>query len=382
MASQFTVTCPLGAEDVLVNELKGLGIQRTKTSKGAVQVFGKLKAAYKACLWSRVASRVLWELARFEALTAEQLYDGLRAIPWHEHIPSSGTLWVDFHGRSKHIRNETFGAQKSKDAIVDQIRDAAGERPSIAKDEPDVRVHIRLHHGLVTAQIDLSGRPLHFRTPGKHVTRAPLKENLASTILYLADWPRRAAAGEMLLDPMCGSGTFVLEAAEMASGRAPGLNRDYWGFAHWLGHQRQSWSALREDALSKIKESDALICGSDIDAGAVRVARHNATVLGLEDIRLQQRDVFALTPPKRPSGILVTNPPYGTRLGDLDELVAFYAALGDVMKSHLDGWDAYIFCPANVLSKSVGLKTKRRHPLMNGAIDCRLLHFPIQGKSK
>lgn len=378
--SQFTVTCPLGSEEVLLSEIRGLGIQRTKTTRGAVQVHGKLKQAYTVCLWSRVASRVLWELKRFEALTGDELYDGLRSIPWQDHIDAEGTLWVDFNGKSKHIRNETFGAQKSKDAIVDALREACGARPSIQKVNPDVRVHIRLHHGLITAQIDLSGRPLHARTPEKHITDAPLKENLAATMLYLADWPRRAREGQPMMDPMCGSGTIALEAAEMARGRAPGLRRTFWGFENWRKHQPNTWKKLKDQAVQQEHSTQAVVYASDLALKAVQATRHNASLINLLDVEIQQRDVMDLQVPSS-AGLLLTNPPYGTRLSTIEAMSPFYSQLGDLFKGKLDGWDAYVFCPANILSKSIGLKTQRRHPLMNGAIDCRLLHFPIRGRN-
>lgn len=382
MAQQFTVTCPLGAESLLALELRRIGIQRTKTSKGSVLVTGGHREAYSACLWSRVASRVLWQLKRFEALTAEELYDGLFAIPWHEHIPNTGTLWVDFSGRSRFIRNEQFGAQKSKDAIVDQIRKATGERPDIQKYSPDIRVHIRLHHGLVVAQIDLSGSPLHLRTPNKKINDAPLKENLAASLLIAADWPRKARQGASFADPMCGSGTIILEAAGMAANRAPGLERQYWGFSNWMKHNEQAWSQLVEKAKEDEKPQSDVLFASDLDPHSVEAARHNAQQMGFDKIQFTQRDVLEFKRPKGDSGVLITNPPYGTRLGLIEELIPMYENLGHMFKGELDNWDAYVFCPANQLSKSIGLKSKSRLPLMNGALDCRLLHFPIQGRKE
>jgi len=196
----------------------------------------------------------------------------------------------------------------------------------------------------------------------------------------LADWPNRATQGQPMVDPMCGSGTLVLEAAEMAMGRAPGLRRTHWGFANWLGHRTAVWRDLVEEALQAEHPSEAVVFASDIDLGAVRATRHNATQLGLQDLRVQQRDVRQLAVPDTREGLFLTNPPYGARLGNEEDLIPFYKGLGDLMKTHLNGWDAYVFCPANTLSKSIGLKTQRRIPLMNGPIDCRLLHFPIRAK--
>jgi 23S rRNA (guanine2445-N2)-methyltransferase / 23S rRNA (guanine2069-N7)-methyltransferase len=379
MAHTFTITCSLGTEELLVKELRSLGISRVHPGRGAVRCTGQLKDAYTACLWSRVGIRVLWQVGRFQGTTPDELYDGLHQLPWHEHIPHDGTLWVDFRGRSKMIRNEPFGAQKSKDAIVDQIRARRGSRPDIAKMNPSVRVNIRLQHGLIVAHIDLSGRALHERTPGKHITKAPLKENLAASLLMLADWPKRTTQGHTFMDPMCGSGTIVLEAAGMAANLAPGLAREHWGFQGWLMHNQEAWRHLTSEAADAGRaEPDNLIYASDMDPEAVAATQRNVTALGFEEIRIQRLDALEVTRPKGPPGILVVNPPYGTRLGDEEELVPLYGSLGDLFKKQFTGWDAFVFCPANQLSKSVGLKAARRHVLMNGPLDCRLLHFPIQ----
>lgn len=201
--SKFVVTCSHGFEPFLQKELSRLNIQKLKSGNGSVQFTGTLEDAYRAMLWSRLGSRVLMEIGRFEGTTQEELYDGVYEIPWEEHMDVTGTLWIDFTGLSRDIRHTQFAARKAKDAIVDRFRDQTGNRPSVDK-EADLRIHIHLHHGLFTVSIDLCGTPLHVRTPDKHITDAPLKETLAAAMLYASGWDRAYKKGHPLLDPMCG----------------------------------------------------------------------------------------------------------------------------------------------------------------------------------
>ncbi len=385
MSHIFTVTTSRGAEEVLAAELRRMGLQRVKIDRGAVHFRGPLRDGYRACMWTRIGSRVLLRLERFQAHTAEEIHAGLRAIPWADHLSPTGGLWVDFVGTTRHIRNSQFGAQLTKDAIVDSLRTRAGERPVVDREHPDLRVHVHLRHSVVTVSVDLSGAALHWRTRDRHVGEAPLKENLAATLLHLADWPARAKRGEPLVDPMCGCGTLVLEAAGIAADRAPGLSRRRWGFSRWRSHQPADWLAVVEEAKQRWSDGEVPdnLRGMDIDPKVIAAARHNAFQLDLP-VRFRRAALDQLRPlAGQPPGLLITNPPYGARMGaELDEaLPALYQQLGDVLRQRMLGWTAFVFTSAGRLSKSVGLRTSQRLILHNGPLECRLLAFAISERA-
>jgi len=375
MAHTFTVTVAYGAEEILTRELRQMGLQRAHTEKGSVRFMGPLRDGMRACLWSRTGGRVLLRLARFEAFTADALYDGIAAIPWRDHLASDGTLWVDFSGTSKHIRNTRFGAMRTKDAIVDVLRTPHGSRPSVTRDEPDIRVNVHLRHGVVTVALDLSGRALHLRTPNRHTTTAPLKETMAATLLLHAQWPKLAAAGAPLIDPMCGSGTLVTEAAAIAADRAPGLLRRQWGFERWPNHQPDAWTELLKEAEDRYQTArpTSRIVGSDIDPEAIATARHNSKILGLRNLNFRNMPLAALTPPQETEGLVITNPPYGERLGeDLHEVDALYHQIGMKLRK-FEGWTGAILVPTGPLARAIPLRVRQRIVLFNGPIECRLL---------
>jgi 23S rRNA (guanine2445-N2)-methyltransferase / 23S rRNA (guanine2069-N7)-methyltransferase len=248
MPMQFFASCPPGVADLTAAELRDCGATQTSEFKLGVQFEGTLETAYRACLWSRTASRVLMPLARFDAPTPEALYKGVSSIPWHEHLAATGALAVDFGGASSGITHTHFGALKTKDAIVDQFRERSGERPSVRLEQPDIRIDVRLDNDRATVSLDLSGESLHRRAYRSRGVAAPLKENLAAAILLRSQWPTIAKAGGDLVDPMCGSGTFLIEAAMLALDIAPGSMRDYFGFTGWVGHDAALWERLQEEA--------------------------------------------------------------------------------------------------------------------------------------
>ncbi|MCE5191341.1 MAG: THUMP domain-containing protein, partial [Actinomycetia bacterium] len=246
----FIATCATGIEPLLAGELRALGASDVRESRSAVSFSGTLETAYRACLWSRLASRILLTVATFPAMTAEDLYTGVAAVEWERHLSAETTIAVDAVGRTPGITHSGFAALKVKDAVVDQLRERTGERPSVDLEAPDVRLNLRLHKGAGSLSIDLSGEPLHrrgYRAPGEQA-EAPLKENLAAALLVRAGWPAIARAGGSLFDPMCGSGTLVIEGALMAADRAPGLLRQRWGFDGWLGHDADVWHAVLDEA--------------------------------------------------------------------------------------------------------------------------------------
>lgn len=384
LSGRYIATCPKGVEALLARELRDLGAADVTERSAAVTFAGSLATAYRACLWSRLASRVLLQLAEFPAATAEALYDGTIAISWEEHISPDGTIAVDAVGSTKGLTHSGFAARKVKDAVVDRLRERFDRRPSVDLTAPDVRLNLRLHKERATLSLDLAGSPLHergYRTPGEQVA-APLKESLAAAVLVRAGWPEVAAAGGALLDPMCGSGTLLIEGALMAGERAPGLLRTTWGFERWLGHDPNAWDALLVEADDRAEaglERLPLIAGSDSDASAIELARACVGRAGLAGrITLAVADVASLArPADAATGLVVTNPPYGVRLGDRATLGDLYATLGSRLAASFTGWRAAVLTPDAELARATGLRSAARHRLYNGAIETGLFVFEI-----
>lgn len=383
MTHTFHVPCSRGLEPLVANELESFGLQRVRASQGSVRFTGTLQDGLRACLWTRVGSRVLLQIGRFDAATPTALYDGLRSIRWQDHIDVRGTLWIDFAGRSKSIRNAQFGAQKSKDAIVDTLRDVTGQRPDIDREDPDIRVNIHLRHGSVIVSIDLAGEGLHRRTPQRRMVEAPLRETLAAALLLAADWPEKLRKAVTLYDPFCGSGTIAIEAMGMASDLAPGLSRGNWGFFGWKGFSREDWVPLVDEAKQRhetgllFAQEHTTIWGSDVDTSGIQIAKVNAKNAGVQGIVFKAADALEKDPPGPQPGILVSNPPYGERLGTPEEIGQFYRAIGNMMRHRLLGWNAYLLVPADKRARQFGLRPERRWEMRNANIDCCLLHFPI-----
>jgi 23S rRNA (guanine2445-N2)-methyltransferase / 23S rRNA (guanine2069-N7)-methyltransferase len=381
---EFFATTAKGLEDLLAGELRELGAERVALARAGVSFTGPLEVAYRACLWSRVANRILLPLASFPAETADALYSGVRSVPWADHVSRRGTIAVDCSTSRSRLAHSHYAALKAKDAIVDQMRERAGVRPSVDVSHPDVRVNLYLHHDRAVIGVDLSGESLHRRAYRARGVPAPLKETLAAAILLLAEWPQLARTGAPLVDPMCGSGTLPIEAALMAADIAPGLRRADFGFARWRGHQQEVWQRLLAEA--KEREIDGprklpVIRGADIDAGAVRNALANVERAGLRGrVHVEKRALAdSEPPPKRDgtAGLFVVNPPYGERQGAIETLVPLYAEIGDVLRRRFTGWTGYVLTGSAQLAKHIGLRAARRFVLYNGAIECRLLRLPI-----
>ena len=381
------VTVPAGAAELAAAELEACGATELKVTRGGVACEATLEQAYRACLWSRVASRVLLQIANFDAPTPEALYDGARGVDWSAHLRVDGTLAVDCTSTRSAITHTQFAALKIKDAMVDQFREATGARPSVDVEAPDVRVNVHIDRDVATLAIDLSGESLHRRGYRGPQGAAPLKENLAAAILMRSGWPALVAAatadGEPLgfVDPMCGSGTLCIEAALIAGDVAPGLERERFGFSRWLGHDDALWRRLLDEAEQRraaAKVEHVVIRGYDRDATAVDAARANARAAGFgERITFERREVGELPDAPAPRGLVAVNPPYGERLGELRELAPLYARLGDAFKSHFNGWQAAVLTGNPPLGLELGLKAKRTHTLFNGPIECRLLRFDV-----
>ena len=379
-------TCPKGSEALLADELKAMGAAGVRQVRAGASFTGDLATAYRACLWSRVASRVLLRLARFPMEDADDLYAAVADIPWEDHVSPDGTIAVDFVGLAPGIRDTRFGAVRVKDAIVDRLRDKFGRRPDVDTNAPDVRVNVSVHGGEATVALDLAGDSLHrrgWREPGLQVA-APLKENLAAAVLLAAGWQEAARDGWAFADPMCGSGTLVIEAACIAADRAPGLLRQRWGFSKWLGHDADAWGALLEEAARRAEEGEhdvPTIQGSDIDERALRIAEDDARRAGVASlVGFECRDVRLAGSPES-VGLVAVNPPYGVRLSPGEDLGALYRTLGETLHHGYPGWAVAVLVTDRSLARELRLPSEREMVLFNGPIECELLMAEMPGPS-
>jgi len=364
--SAFFASCPKGLEYLLRDELRALGATDAHEALAGVHFSGPLELAYRACLWSRLASRILLPLAEFDAADDDALYAGVQAIDWSAHLAAHGTLAVDAHTALSKLTHSQFIAQRVKDAVVDQFRQREGARPAVDTDEPDVRLNLRLKRDRVTLSLDLAGSPLHRRGWREQQGEAPLKENLAAAMLLRGRWPEIYAAGGALLDPMCGSGTLLIEGALMAADVAPGLRRDYFGFLGWLGHDIALWRGLLEEARQRaesgLRTLRSVFFGADADPRMVQTAKRNAQAAGVAGfLTLDKHDVaHAAPPPGCTHGLVITNPPYGERLGDRAAMPQLYRALGDALRSRFTGWRAAVLAGDAELGRAMGLHADKR----------------------
>jgi 23S rRNA (guanine2445-N2)-methyltransferase / 23S rRNA (guanine2069-N7)-methyltransferase len=387
---QFLASSARGLADLLARELVAFGAQDVKERSTGVAFSGTLRAAYRACLESRTANRVFLELGRFDVADAEGFYAAARSIDWSAHLAPGATIACDFSGRHPAITHTHFGALKLKDAIVDAMREATGSRPDVALERPGVRVHAHANRDRITVSLDLSGESLHRRGYRGAAGEAPLKENVAGGMLMRCGWPEMAASGAQFLDPMCGSGTLVIEAAMIAADIAPGLTRDYYGFLGWRGHDPRLWQELLDEAKGRARtQTTQLIRGQDRDAAVIRTARANADRAGVG--RLVQFETKALaeaTPAQSapvesaPAGLLSVNPPYGVRMDDRNTALATHRELGKVLRERFQGWTAGVLIGSPELGMELGLRAYRTHTLWNGALECRLLRLKIDAQSE
>ncbi len=383
VALAFFAPCAKGLEYLLVEELQRLGAQEVREALAGVHFSGALDAGYRACLWSHLASRVLLKLSESEAPDEAALYAGVQQIDWSEHLSEHGTLAVDANVHSSQLTHANYAAQKAKDAIVDQFRERFGVRPSVDTSAPDVRVNLSIRKNRATLSLDLAGEALHRRGWRVQQGDAPLKENLACAVLLRGGWRETNAAGGALIDPMCGSGTLLIEAVRMAADVAPALERERFGFSGWRGHDAALWGGLLAEARQRaetglralVAEKPSRFFGFDLDPAAVKAARINIRQAGLEDlIVVAQRDVAELTPPPGLApGLVVCNPPYDERLAADATL---YRQFGTALKRGFAGWRAAVLTAAQAgLGPALGLKPDKRYALFNGALACELLRI-------
>ena len=376
------ITCPLGLENVLEKELHGEGLTQTRLGEAQVKLTTDLEGMYKACLWSRVATRVMLPIASFKMESADDLYDGVKAIQWSDHMKATNTMAIDCHGTNHHIRNTQFGAVRAKDAIADYFVALTGERPNVEKEQPEVRIALRIKREVVTVSIDLSGESMHRRGYRQHGGMAPLKENLAAGLLLRAGWGTDCGLTQ-LIDPMCGSGTFLVEAALMSLDIAPGLRRQYWGFKGWKQHDHRMWQQLMDFAKNRKKDPATLgirFQGTDREQKAIAAARENikrAGLTGVIDVSMTpfQEHEFDILPDA--PGLVITNPPYGERIGDEMALIALYRQLGEWVVSHVRGWQFMMLTSNDHLARQIPVRPEKSTRVINGGIECRAYRFPL-----
>ncbi len=379
---QFFATTPKGIEPMLTEELANLGVQGIRETRSGVYFTDDLAAAYRVCLWSRLANRVFYTLGRFGADSPELLYEGAMQIDWSAHMGLENSFAVDANVSHSNITHSQYAALKVKDAIADYFQARYQQRPSVSVQRPDLQINCYIHRNEAMLAIDLSGESLHLRGYRDKGSVAPLKENLAAAILVRAGWSEIAAAGGSFVDFMCGSGTLPIEAAMMACDIAPGLARDYYGFSRWLQHDEAIWNELLAEAINR--KSLGLgkapsIQGFDHHQKTLHTARHHVKKAGLDSIvtiAFQDVHSFDITPPQ--NGLVVINPPYGKRLGQDDDLEKLYEQVGQVLKHHFLNWQACVFTDSLALGKHIGIRANKIYTLYNGALECKLLKFDVK----
>jgi putative N6-adenine-specific DNA methylase len=369
----FFATCPRGLEAVLGDELAALGAQDVRPVDGGTGFRGPYALCYRVNLESRIASRVLWQIGHCRYRDENDIYNAARKLRWMQWFGPKQTIRVDTAAIKSPLQSLDFVTLRVKDAVCDVLREAEGARPDVDTRRPDVRIHVFLTRDEAVFYLDTSGEALFKRGWRTATGEAPLRENLAAGILRLAGWTPE----QPLLDPMCGSGTFLIEAALMAMQRAPGLDRSF-GFERLRNFDSGAWTTLRSQVAAKENKSiKTSIYGYDRSGDAIVQARHNVAALGLENrIELKQCS-FEDSKPPAPAGVLVTNPPYGVRLEELDDLAAWYPKLGDILKQRYAGWTAYILTADLRIARLMRLQPSRRTPLYNGALECRLFKYEL-----
>ncbi len=375
------VSAPQGIEPLLVDELQVLGAVEIRETRGGVHALADWTTACRACLWSRLANRVLLPIARFTITDAENLYAQARTIDWTAWFDVERTIAIEVAGHSAATPHTHFAALKVKDAIADTFRAASGARPSVDTEHPDVTIHLHLDRHAATLSLDLSGRSLHQRGYRSRAREAPLKENLAAAILMRAGWTQQASATMPLIDPLCGSGTLIIEAALIAADIAPGLFLRRFGGSALKPHRQEIWEALLNEAGTRREtglQRAMTIVGQDIDSEALRAARANAQQAGVDKlVEWHETDLADARPVGDAPGLVVANPPYGVRLGSEAELIKLYSLLGATLRSRFGGWNAALFTARPDLTPRLGLRAHKLYALKNGAIDCKLLLFEI-----
>lgn len=377
----FLVTTAFGLEELLLQEVKEL-LPEVKSRLKPGQVFfeGNIADAYRLCLWSRLANRVLLQLHQDKIRNADELYHVAKSVEWHKHFSNKHTFAVDFFGTNREIKNTQFGALKIKDAIVDQFKTLSGVRPNVDKTEPNIRIQARLHREQVALFLDLSGASLHQRHYRLQKGRAPIRENLAFAMLMRSGWTKDTDA--TFVDPMCGSGTIAIEAALYKANIAPGLNRETWGFSYWSGHSEKIWHALVKEAKDAKKDDVSGIYANDIDKKLINVARQNAQQAGVASyIQFSSKDATHFSLIDQSPGYLVCNTPYGERLGELTTLIPLFQTWGVQLKQKFADWKLALLTSNRDLFKQLRLVSQKAYKFKNANLDCELLTYNMDSRN-
>ena len=382
---QLFATTARGFEELLKSELTELGAQDAKVAQGGVHYWADDETLYRTLLWSRLSSRILLPIVQAKVFSDLDLYSAVVGVNWLDYFDEKVHFFVDFNGTNQEIRHTQFGAMRVKDGIVDYFERYGRARPNVDKEQPDIRIHAYLNRDDVVLSLDLSGDALHMRGYREDTGKAPLRETLAAAIVLRSGWQK----GTPLVDPMCGSGTLLIEAAQMEAQIAPQLYRPHWGFDFWLGHNQVAWEKVKEEALAlaeaeKQRENPPHFYGFDLDHRVLQKAKQNAKNGGVAHLmQWQQGDVAAIkNPSPNVAGTVICNPPYGERLGTTPALIALYSVFGQRLKQQFAGWNASIFSGEPSLLDCLRLRSHRQFKAKNGPLDCVQKNYHIAERTE
>ena len=377
---QLFATTARGFEELLKSELTELGAQDAKVAQGGVHYWADDETLYRTLLWSRLSSRILLPIVQAKVFSDLDLYSAVVGVNWLDYFDEKVHFFVDFNGTNQEIRHTQFGAMRVKDGIVDYFERHGRARPNVDKEQPDIRIHAYLNRDDVVLSLDLSGGALHMRGYREDTGKAPLRETLAAAIVLRSGWQK----GIPLVDPMCGSGTLLIEAAQMEAQIAPQLYRLHWGFDFWQGHNQAAWEKVKEEALAlaeaeKQRENPPHFYGFDLDHLVLQKAKQNAKNAGVAHLmQWQQGDVAAIkNPSPNVAGTVICNPPYGERLDTTPALIALYSVFGQRLKQQFAGWNASIFSGEPSLLDCLRLRSHRQFKAKNGPLDCVQKNYQI-----
>jgi putative N6-adenine-specific DNA methylase len=374
---KFFATCARGLEPILADELRALKAGGVEEGRGGVHFSGDQATLYQANLWLRTAIRVLKPLTTFQAASPEELYEGVKSIDWSGHLTLEHTLSVDCNVRDSHITHSHYAALKVKDAICDQFLERTGKRPSVDTENPLFALNLHIYRDLAVLSLDSSVESLHKRGYRPILMRAPINEALAAALILKTGWRGDAP----LVDPLCGSGTFCIEAAWIALQRPPGLTRKAFGFQSWMDHDVKLWTELRDQARRGVKKKlDHAILGSDERRDSLRHSQDNARAAGMGHIlNFSVKNMKDVQPPAGPPGVVICNPPYGERIGEEKELRELYRTMGGVFRQRFGGWRVFVFTGNARLARQIEMKVVAETAFWNGKIPCRLLEYRPEG---
>ena len=382
---QLFATTARGFEELLKSELTELGAQDAKVAQGGVHYWADDETLYRTLLWSRLSSRILLPIVQAKVFSDLDLYSAVVGVNWLDYFDEKVHFFVDFNGTNQEIRHTQFGAMRVKDGIVDYFERHGRARPNVDKEQPDIRIHAYLNRDDVVLSLDLSGDALHMRGYREDTGKAPLRETLAAAIVLRSGWQK----GTPLVDPMCGSGTLLIEAAQMEAQIAPQLYRVHWGFDFWQGHNQAAWEKVKEEALAlaeaeKQRENSPHFYGFDLDHRVLQKAKQNAKNAGVAHLmQWQQGDVAAIkNPSPNVAGTVICNPPYGERLGTTPALIALYSVFGQRLKQQFAGWNASIFSGEPSLLDCLRLRSHRQFKAKNGPLDCVQKNYQIAERAE